>query len=52
MGCTYYREWWQNPNESIKNAEKSKIVAFLFFNVKNIYYFCTRKTVDNIKLTQ
>ncbi len=38
--------------EAAKNAQKSKIVAFLLFNVKNNYYFCTRKIVENIKLTQ
>ena len=40
------------PDEAAKNAQKSKIVAFLLFNVKNNYYFCTRKIVENIKLTQ
>ena len=35
-----------------KNSEKSKFVAKMLFNVKNIYYFCTRKIVKNIKLTQ
>ena len=40
------------PDEAAKNAQKSKIVAFLLFNVKNNYYFCTRKIVKNIKLTQ
>lgn len=38
--------------EAAKNAQKSKIVAFLLFNIKNNYYFCTRKIVENIKLTQ
>jgi len=37
---------------SHKKAEKTKNVAFLLSNVKNIYYFCSRKIVKNIKLTQ
>ena len=34
------------------NGEKTKNVGLLLFNVKNYYYFCSRKTVKNIKLTQ
>ena len=33
-------------------TKKTKNVAFLLFNVKNNYYFCSRKTVEYIKLTQ
>jgi len=36
----------------VKNGQKTKFVAFLLFNVKNIYYFCSRKNDENIKLTQ
>ena len=39
-----------NLKLSAKITQKSKNVAFLLFNVKNIYYFCSRKTVENIKI--
>ncbi len=41
-----------NPKLSGKIAPKTKNVAFLLFNVKNIYYFCSRKIVKYINLTQ
>ena len=38
----------QNRMESAKNDPKTKFVAFLLSNVKNIYYFCSRKIDENL----